>query len=175
MRNISAGILILIVITFGYSLENKKIALKKDDFKTIQVSDMSFSWKVSGKNLQVKVIAPVKGWVGVGFDPESDMLGANFILGYFVNNRLICEDHYGVSAFSHKKDSELGGKDNILEMLGRQNKQRTEIGFTIPLDSGDKYDKPLVPGKTYKILLAYGLLDKIIFKHIHRYSTNIIL
>lgn len=33
------------------------------------------------------------------------------------------------------------------------------IEFQIPLDSGDSYDKPLVVGKEYRILLAWGPND----------------
>ena len=32
----------------------------------------------------------------------------------------------------------------------------TSISFTIPLDSGDALDKPLVPGVSYKVIVAYG-------------------
>lgn len=35
------------------------------------------------------------------------------------------------------------------------------MGFVIPLDSADSEDKPLVPGRTYTVLLAY-----------HRTSTS---
>ena len=32
----------------------------------------------------------------------------------------------------------------------------TTISFSIPLDSGDPLDKPLVAGKKYTLLLAHG-------------------
>ena len=32
----------------------------------------------------------------------------------------------------------------------------TSISFTIPRNSGDALDKPLVPGVSYKIIVAYG-------------------
>ena len=59
---------------------------------------------------------------------------------------------------AHTHDTNRGGYDNILASAGAEWPDETVIEFIIPLDSGDQYDKPLVPGNTYPILVAYHAL-----------------
>ena len=46
----------------------------------------------------------------------------------------------------------------------------TTISFTLPLDTGDKFDKPINPEGTSKIMLAYGS-GRDSFKNRHPFRT----
>jgi hypothetical protein len=48
----------------------------------VKAKNMSFSWKIDGDKLAVKMSAKTKGWVGIGFNPSDKMKDADFILGY---------------------------------------------------------------------------------------------
>ena len=130
--------------------------------------DITLKWKVEGETLKVKVSAPTTGWVAVGFDPSHAMKGANIIIGYVKNGKVEIRDDFGNGPMSHKADTEMGGKDDITYKSGKEENGTTEISFTIPLNSGDDQDKPLVPGKTYKVILAAGANDADDFSSRHK-------
>lgn len=142
-------------------------------YKSLKVGEMVFQSAVDGKNLKVKIFAPTTGWIAVGFDPKSVMKGANFIIGYAEGGQAVLQDQFGVSSFRHKPDSELGGKDDILEKSASVLANGTEIAFTIPLDSGDPYDAKLEAGKTVPIILAYGTTTNMSKRHKHKYSATL--
>ena len=142
-------------------------------FQALHAGDMVFQSAVDGKNLRVKIFAPTSGWIAVGFDPSSMMKGANFIIGYAEGGQAVIEDQFGVSSFAHQRDVELGGKDDILEKSASTLPNGTEIRFTIPLDSGDPYDKKLEVGKTYKIILAYGKTTDLGKRHKKKYTADL--
>jgi hypothetical protein len=99
------------------------------------------------------------------------MLGANIIIGYVSSSTTYIRDDYGWQTFSHRADTLLGGTDDVVIDGGMEAGGETEIQFTIPLDSGDSYDKPLVPGSTYTVLLAHGADGVDDFSTQHEYAT----
>ncbi|NLP05508.1 DOMON domain-containing protein [Candidatus Fermentibacteria bacterium] len=121
-----------------------------------EVSGFTLRWATTGSNaLSVELTGPTTGWVAAGFDPDSMMLGANIIIGYYAGGTFIRDD-YGWQLTSHRDDILLGGTSDVEIDGGGEAGGETEIRFTIPLDSGDQYDKPLEAGQTYTVLLAHG-------------------
>ena len=121
-----------------------------------EVRGMTFSWKVDGENLHVKLTGKTTGWVGIGFNPTEGMKDANYILGYVKNGKVEFSDDYGNSAINHKSDEELGGTNDITVVGGEEKGRETTVEFSIPLDSGDQYDSVLDPEGTTVVLLAFG-------------------
>jgi len=142
-------------------------------FQTVKAGEMVFQSAVDGKNLRVKIFAPTSGWIAVGFDPSFMMKGANFIIGYAEGSQAVVEDQFGVSSVHHRRDVELGGNDDVLEKSARILPNGTEISFTIPLDSGDPYDKKLETGKTHTIILAYGSTTDLDKRHKKKYTADL--
>jgi len=142
-----------------------------------KAGDITLWWQVDGKMLHVKVSAPTTGWVAVGFDPKSHMEGANLILGYVKDGQVHIEDDYGVAQYAHASDVSLGGRDNVTDAAGTESGGVTQISFTVPLDSGDSKDRPLVPGQTCKIILAHGAdgVDDFVTHHAEHKGTSITL
>jgi len=135
-------------------------------WKEAAAKGMTLSWKVEeGKLLRVKVKAPTTGWVAVGFDPEKGMKGANIVIGYVKDGVAVAEDHFGSGAVAHKADTKAGGTDDVTGVGGSEADGATELSFSIPLDSGDARDKPLVEGSQYKVILAHGAKDKLSLRH----------
>jgi hypothetical protein len=137
---ILAGLFVSVVCAYGY--------------ETGSLFQSSPTNIVSGQNLEVILSAPTTGWKSVGFDPSSQMKDANYIMCAVVSDVATARDDFGVSAFSHSSDTSLGGEDTITIIGGTETNERTEVQFTIPLDSGDEYDRPLVEGNEYIVLLA---------------------
>jgi hypothetical protein len=144
-------------------------------WKSVDEGDFHLEWMTDGGNLKIVVSAPTEGWVAVGFDPTNKMKDANIIIGYVENGRAVVEDHYANNIFAHRSDLDFGGSRDVSDVSGRESAGTTEMSFTIPLDSGDEYDRPLVVGETYKVILAYGKRDRISVKHDERESVDITL
>jgi len=126
-------------------------------WQELTVGSFTLRWAtMPGDSLAVELSAPTTGWVAVGFDPDSIMLGANIIIGYVSSGTPTLRDDYGWQLTSHRDDLLLGGTRNVTVDDGTESAGTTEIMFTIPLNSGDSYDKVLVPGGSYPIILSMG-------------------
>jgi hypothetical protein len=120
---------------------------------------ITLQWKVEGENLRVRMAAATTGWVAVDFDPSSRMKDSNIIIGYVENGNVFLRDEFGTGGTSHGPDEDLGGRDDIDDAQGTEEDGQTWLSFSIPLDSGDRYDRTLTPGKSYQVILAAGRND----------------
>lgn len=160
-RATSLGLLILLLV-FLVPLPgcedgaSRPVGLSTVGFNSTTVMGVTFRWRVDGALLRVNVVAPTRGWVGVGFAPSARMQDANIIMGYVVGNRVYVSDEFGSGATIHQPDVFAAGTDNVAEAAGREYDGNTEISFAIPLDSGDLRDRQLIPGRSYTVMLAYG-------------------
>ncbi len=122
----------------------------------LEAKDITFSWTIEGEEIHVQISAKTEGWVGIGFDPEDAMEGAGIIIGAVKDGQVKIEDHFGDRKRGHSSDEELGGKNDVKNPAGTEENGVTTISFTIPLNSGDKYDKPIPAEGVGKVMLAYG-------------------
>lgn len=122
----------------------------------LELENMTFEWRVEADHIHVRLLADTTGWVGIGFDPEKAMSGANIIIGAVKKGRFKVEDHYASRKRGHTSDEKLGGTNDVLNPIGTEEKGVTTIAFSMLLDTGDKYDKPIKPEGTTKVMLAYG-------------------
>lgn len=164
---------VLCLFASGNNEQAPVVLVNDQGYNEMTKDKVVFRWKVEGVNLLVDVTAPTTGWVGVGFDPSFWMKDANLIIGYVKNNQAFIEDDFGTDNTAHQHDTNLGGQDNILSKDGQEQNGTTELRFTIPLNSGDKYDKVLEPGKEYTVLVAYGAndVDDMMTHHAYRNNT----
>jgi hypothetical protein len=120
------------------------------------VEEVDLTWEVGDGDLAVSVTAPTDGWIAVGFEPTMAMKDANIIIGYVSGGEVLLRDDWGDGPTSHKPDIDLGGTSDVADASGSESGGSTTLSFTIPLDSGDGFDRILTPGATVKVLLAYG-------------------
>jgi hypothetical protein len=163
--------LVVVGVIFWAALTNVHAAEYDHE---VQDKKISFAWKVEGDKLAVKMSAETEGWVGIGFNPEKGMQGANFILGYVKNGKAKIDDDYGVDNNAHKSDTKLDGTSDVTLIGGTEEGGVTTIEFAIPLDSGDKTDTKIdVNGDTI-VLLAYGSgRDSFLAKHKYRTALKV--
>ncbi|MBN2616814.1 MAG: DOMON domain-containing protein [Spirochaetales bacterium] len=141
----------------------------------IKMDSMDIAWKVIENEIEFTVSAKTNGWVAIGFEPSKMMKDADMILFSVVDGKLVIEDHYGNGLTSHKKDEDLGGVSSVTGISGLEKDGITTGTFRIPLNSTDKFDKKLVAGNTYKLIVAYGKNDNMKTGHSYRGSTKITL
>jgi len=133
-------------------------------------------WTNDAQSLRVGLVSPGTGYVAIGFEPERQMEGANFIIASMHEGVLTIRDDYGYEAFSHMEDTARGGTNDILTAAGNEWPDQTVVEFAIPLDSGDTSDKPLTPGQEITILVAYhSMLDDFSNRHTRQATGTIVL
>ena len=120
-----------------------------------EVVGVKVYWANNAEELHVGLASPGKGFVAIGFDPERRMKGANIIITAVKDGQVVTRDDFGIAETNHAPDTSLGGEDNVLAAAGTESEEGTVVEFAIPLDSGDQFDKPLEPGKTYNIIVSY--------------------
>jgi hypothetical protein len=131
-------------------------------------------WSNDANVLRVGLFSPTTGYMAIGLDPDQRMKGANIIIGAIRNGQLVIRDDVGTGLLSHGPDIANGGTEDILAAAGREQNGETTIEFVIPLDSGDPCDKPLRPGATYKVLVAFHTTnDNFSVRHSQRGSGEI--
>jgi hypothetical protein len=133
-----------------------------------EAKNMTVSWSIDKDLIHVELTAKTTGWVAIGFDPEKAMQGADIIIGAVKKGKVRIEDHYGDRKRGHSKDEKLGGKTNVLNPAGEEVDGVTTISFSLALDSSEKWDKPIHPEGTSRIMIAYGS-GQDSFKAGHRY------
>lgn len=161
-------IAVLMSITFTFfAKDNEDI-----QYTTIEKKGMTFSWRINNDMMDIKLFAPAKGWISVGFDPKFKMKNADFIVCYISDGKIFVIDSYGTGSTSHKADKDIGGKNNVSNITGKEDDKGTSISFSIPINSKDKFDKKLKKGK-HVVLLAYSSIDNLSAKHKMRTSLEI--
>ena len=127
-----------------------------EGYSSASVAGVTLQWKVDGEKISVQVSAPTTGWIAVGFDPSKQKADASIIIGYVVDGEVFLRDDFGISNTQHGADVDNGGTDDLSNVEGGEVDGVTTISFTMPLDTGDALDRPLVPGSSYTVLMAYG-------------------
>lgn len=165
----------LLLVTFFLSLmtltvfaggEAEEAALPvPEGYESVTAKGITFQWKVDGQSLRVRLAAATTGWVAVGFNPSNRMKDANIIVGYVKDGEVFLSDGFGVGNTSHDSDESLGGTSDVSEIQGSEQNGQTVLSFTIPLDSGDRYDRALEPGNSYRVILGAGGKDNFSIYH----------
>ena len=139
---------------------------------SLTAEKMTFDWSVAGDQLAVKLSAPTKSWVAVGFNPSSKMKDADIIIGYVKKGKVKIVDEFGTAATQHKSDSKIGGQDNVTVVGGSEEGDVTTIEFTIPLYSGDAKDTAIDPNGDTVVILGYGA-DRDSFRVKHKFRDTV--
>jgi len=144
--------------------------------ESVEVSGMRLSYEVVSNEVVFTLEAPTTGWVAIGWGATVRMKDADFLIGYVTNGSVgVVEDHFGVSVISHRRDSELGGMNNVRVVEASEGNGTTRLVLARPLETKDTYDVPLVLDKPLEVLLAYGRFDNTTSKHVAIGRTRIFL
>lgn len=168
---------VMLIVTNDYgtdTLTEPGYIIVGEEYEQVEIGGMRLRWKVKGEDLDCILSGPTTGWIAVGFDPTIGMESANIIIGYVYDGEHVeIRDDYGTAPGGHTADEDMGGTDDVSNVSGSETAGVTEISFTIPLATGDTFDKELIPGNTYTIMLAYGSADDLNSIHTNRYTTDI--
>jgi hypothetical protein len=139
---------------------------------SLTVDKMTFDWSIEGENIAIKLSAPTKGWVGIGFHPIEQMKDANIIIGFVKDGKVEIEDDFGNQPTIHTADVRRGGKNDVTVIGGSETGNTTTLEFSIPLRSDDPNDGIIEPSGDIVVILAYGP-DRDSLKLKHQYAKTI--
>jgi len=135
---------------------------------TKEYGDYELHWAGDEKYAYIAMKARTSGWVSMAVQPGSRMKDADMVFGFVEDGKAAVYDLFSIGDYGpHPPDTELGGTNDILEFGGMEEGGYTIIEFKRALDTGDKYDKPIVSGSN-KIIWAYGSGDSLTIKHASR-------
>jgi hypothetical protein len=168
---------VLVALALLFTMSAVKAEWKKHlDEKT----GITFEWKVNGENLDVKLSAKTKGWIGIGFIPKSKrkkgakMKGVNIFIGYVKNGKAVIEDHYGKGPTKHKVDSKKNKAGELTNIAGSEAGGVTNLSFTYPLKGKHKKkDTDIVTNEKMVVLTAVGSADNVKGMHHSRNTFEI--
>jgi hypothetical protein len=130
--------------------------------------DYEINWTSDEKYIYIGLKVKTSGWVALGIQPGTLMKNADMVLGFVSDNKTTVYDQFSTGDFGpHLSDTELGGTNDILDFGGQEVGGYTIIEFKRALDTGDKYDHPLLKGVN-TIIWAYGSDDQSKIKHVSR-------
>lgn len=132
-------------------------------------------WTLLDEEIFIALRCPGHGWVALGWgepDQVQMMKDADFVLAYVDQTGLHIEDSFGVDFVAHAPDTELGGRDDILEKAGAEQADSTIIEFRRRLDTGDAYDRPIHPG-SLTVLFAHAHEDDFVSYHASRSTATL--
>lgn len=162
--------------TDGYTVQNINTngVVEENEYQFLvedSATGLAVYWSQDNTLLYMGITGLGPGWAAVGFNPSFAMKDANIIMMAFSEDQALIRDDFGVSNFDHQPDIELGGTSDIEEHAGSPD----AFEFVILLDSGDEYDQELIPGQTYKMILAVSDSPDFDSKHSKRSSVSVSL
>ena len=141
---------------------------KNEYLGEMMYGSVEIRWLKDDETAYFGIRVKTEGWIAVGFSPSDRMKDADMVLGFVKEGKTTVTDQFSTGTFGpHIADTELGGTDDILESGGREDRDFTTIEFSRSLNTGDKHDNELSPGKI-EIIWAYGITDNLDRKHITR-------
>ncbi len=137
-------------------------AIEADEYKNhyhnAQIN-MDLYWSITGDDIYLGLKSPGQGWVAIGLDPTGPIMqGADILIGYIQNGRLYLADEYAADITSHIPDTQLGGRDDLLQKAGSESEQGTVLEFMRKLNTRDRHDQPIASGRRI-VMLAYSDSD----------------
>lgn len=100
------------------------------------------------------------GWAGIGFKYTQDypgMIGADIANLIFEGDRT---DRFSIINGLPELDIDLGGTDDLVNLIGEFQDNAWVFTWTRPVNSGDEYDKIYTIGDDYILLWACGLVSE---------------
>eukprot|EP00010_Vexillifera_abyssalis_P007008 CAMPEP_0201550312 /NCGR_PEP_ID=MMETSP0173_2-20130828/6678_1 /ASSEMBLY_ACC=CAM_ASM_000268 /TAXON_ID=218659 /ORGANISM="Vexillifera sp., Strain DIVA3 564/2" /LENGTH=1287 /DNA_ID=CAMNT_0047960253 /DNA_START=167 /DNA_END=4030 /DNA_ORIENTATION=+ len=126
-------------------------------------------WKIHDDLITFQVKTSTRGWLGIGFEPNPNtMKGADiYFCRVFENGTVEARDSYALDVGPPRLDIDIvnnegvRGVDNVIKegefaVRGKQSDGQTYVIFTRPLDTGDRWDKPIPYDAEIQTIFAFN-------------------
>jgi len=113
------------------------------------------------------------GWVAVGFNENSSLIGTYLLMGRVKDGKPEIVEHYTSKPGSYKPIIQYGIASQIKFISGTEAGNFTKLKFSIPVAAASKYHKELLTDSKWTLLMAYSLDDDFQHHSIMRTSVDI--
>ncbi len=146
---------------------------KPKEWSSIERNGMTFRWLIQEEYVSIEISAPQQGWVAIGFNTKSGLTDTHLLMGRMVKGQAEISDRYVLAPGKHQAITKLGGTKWSTRISGLEDRQRTLIRFSLPLNKADEWRHRLVPGKKYYVLMAFSRDDD--FQHHSMMRTEVLI
>nr|CAB3263919.1 DBH-like monooxygenase protein 1 homolog [Phallusia mammillata] len=112
-------------------------------------------WNFNASHITFEVHGNTRGWVGIGFSENGNMIGADIIVGWVKNGIGHLKDHHGTV---RNEFPPLDAKQNVQLLASSEAEGWTVLKFQRLLDTCDKDDR-ILTADTTRVIFAYGNSD----------------
>jgi hypothetical protein len=160
---------------WSVDLDGKIGAGEYTSSQVLSQGDFTLYWQIEGNKIYIAIEALSPGWVAIGLDPGAIMSNADMIFGLVAaDGKTTALDCWCTGPFGpHPADSAQGGADSILASAGSRNGDKVVFEFSRLLDTKDKFDKAIVPGRPMKLIWATGPSLVSTAKHLKKGSAQV--
>ncbi len=141
--------------------------------RKITKNGMTVSWYLDGKEIHFEMYAPTKGWVTLGVNESSGTKNAYLLMGHIVKGEAYVVEHFAQSPGNYTPIQDLGGPVRVRNVSGKEMNGKTSLKFSLPIGKATEYQKELIEGKKYHMILAYSVDDDFQHHSIMRTSVEI--
>ena len=159
------------------------IICKKEKFDIFKEKPgfFTFEWEIiNNQRILVTLDVKASGWVAFGVSKHGFMKNSDTIIGFIdSNNKPVVEDRFSTENAAPSLDTDKGGKNDILDILGSYTDGRLKITFSKPLlansidDNGNDFS--IERGDLIPVIFAYKDGDNSLGKHTEMSSHQLLL
>ena len=107
-------------------------------FTEVSKNNMTAKWWYSQERIFFNLSAPTTGWLTAGINETDNTTGAYLMMGRIRKGNAEVVEHYTQSPGNYHPITVLGGKDLVRDIIGSQTKSKSEITFSVPINSHTK-------------------------------------
>jgi hypothetical protein len=127
--------------------------------RTHERSDATLSWSIVGDTIHIGFQMKSEGWVGIGLleHKTKDKQGADQYIFTIDDGKPMALDLYQSTPTKRPvPDEEEGGKNSIIQFAVVRDKDDWTVEFSRKLNTAEKTDMEIAPGRKFTLLLAHG-------------------
>lgn len=138
----------------------------------LEINGMQLTYQLENDSIEITLSAPTKGWVGIGFNRENNIVGGDLLLFHYVNGKVEAKDLFVKGFGDPRDDKQLGGNKSVVILEGEESSHETTVKFKLALDSQDPYDFKHERGNDFWLIMAYSTHDD--FDHHSRMRKHLL-
>ena len=139
--------------------------------RSVSKNGMEVHWHFKQNRIFFTMKAPTRGWVAIGFNTTEKMTHAYLLMGRIAKNQAEVVEHFTIFPGAYEPIKTLGGITQVQDMYGSEKVNTTVLHFSLPVKALGQYQKDLLQGNTYFMVLAYSQEDD--FQHHSSMRTSI--
>ena len=174
MKKVVLAFFLSSALVFGQSNKSPKVkidgvvdSLEYNAMANLVPDSLTMYYTVDSPRIYIALKSRVPGWLAIGFDPERGMKNADMVILFQEKNgNWVLKDEYSRGIYGpHVEDEKIGGKNDIEDFRVVLSNGYKVVEFVRKLNTGDKYDRVLLPGRKLKVIFAAAKTPDIKRKH----------